>query len=407
MRRIVLAVVLLATLGGCTTISNWFADEEELKIRQLKPIKALFEPKVVWQHEVGDGVSDYFSRLTPVVGYGKVFAANRHGLVKAFEKQSGKQLWEKNLSEFKDDGMFSGVTKLWNDGESARIAGGLVVAYEKVFMGTENGSVIALDEKTGDVVWQVHVNGEVIASPAVDTGLVVVNTTAGIMFALDAENGEEKWRYESEVPPLSLRGVSTPTLAGGGAIVGTAMGKLAVVLAESGQVAWEQVIASPTGSTELDRIADIDVQPLILGGIAYVVSFDGTLAAVELRSGRIIWKREYKSYRNIVIEGNSLFVVDNDSVVYALDRRTGVELWSQGGLRSRLLTGAAPVSSYLAIGDKYGFVHWLNQADGNIVARIDLGDDDEDESIYTTPVVDGRIIYTQTRGGDIFAVETP
>src|SRR5690606_21207581 len=164
---------------------------------------------------------------------------------------------------------------------------------------------------------------------------------------------------------------STPTMAGGGVLVGTAMGKLSVVLAETGQVAWEQVIASPTGSTELDRIADIDVQPLVLGGIAYVVSFDGTLAAVELRSGRIIWKREYKSYRNLVIEGNSLYVVDNDSVVYALDRRNGVELWSQSGLRSRMLTGVAPVSSYLAVGDKYGFVHWLNQSDGEIIARID------------------------------------
>ncbi|WP_416305377.1 outer membrane protein assembly factor BamB [Neptunicella sp. SCSIO 80796] len=407
MRRIVLALTLLATLGGCTTISNWFADEEELKIRQLKPIKALFEPKIVWQDEVGDGIDDFFSRLNPVVGYGKVFAANRHGLVKAFDKQSGKVLWEKNLSEFKDEGMLSGISKLWKEGESARIAGGLVVAYEKVFLGTENGTVIALNEKTGEVVWQVRVNGEVIASPAVDTGLVVVNTTAGVMFALDAENGEEKWRYESEVPPLSLRGVSTPTMAGGGVLVGTAMGKLAVVLAETGQVAWEQVVASPTGSTELDRIADIDVQPLVLGGIAYVVSFDGTLAAVELRSGRIIWKREYKSYRNLVIEGNSLYVVDNDSVVYALDRRNGVELWSQSGLRSRLLTGVAPVSSYLVVGDKYGFVHWLNQADGEIVARIDLGDDDEDESIYTTPIVEGRTFYTQTRGGDIFAVETP
>ncbi|MBC3766230.1 outer membrane protein assembly factor BamB [Neptunicella marina] len=407
MKRALLALTFIATLGGCTTVSNWFADEDEIKIRELKPINAVFQPNVVWQHEVGDGVDDFFSRLEPAIGYDKIFAADRHGLVRAFELQSGKPLWKTNLSEFKDDGMLSGITNMWKEGESARISGGLVVAYDKLYFGTENGTVFALDQQTGETKWKVHVHGEVIAPPAVDEGIVAVNTSSGVMFALDAENGEEKWRYESEVPALSLRGVSTPTLAGGGVLVGTAMGKLAVVLSENGQVAWEQAVASPTGFTELDRLADIDVEPLVMGGIAYIVSYDGTLAAVELRSGRVIWKREYKSYRNLSIEGNNLFVTDNDSVIYALDRRSGVERWSNSALRSRLVTGAAPVGSYVVVGDKFGFLHWMNQSDGEIIARANIGGDDEDEGIYTTPIVEGRTVYTQTRSGELFAVETP
>ncbi|MBN7827949.1 outer membrane protein assembly factor BamB family protein, partial [Bowmanella dokdonensis] len=116
---------------------------------------------------------------------------------------------------------------------------------------------------------QVKVKGEVLAKPAVAEGLVVVNTGAGIMFALDAETGEQQWLYESEVPPLSLRGISAPTTSSGGAMVGTASGKLAVVIMENGQVAWEQAVTAPTGATELDRLVDIDVEPLILGGVIY------------------------------------------------------------------------------------------------------------------------------------------
>ena len=94
----------------------------------------------------------------------------------------------------------------------------------------------------------------------------------------------------------------------------------------------ETVIATPS-ATELERIVDIDTTPVLFGGTVYTVSYNGTLAAVELRSGRVIWKRDDASFRNLNIDGNKIFVVDNNSNVYALDRRNGVELWSQGSLK--------------------------------------------------------------------------
>jgi outer membrane protein assembly factor BamB len=145
----------------------------------------------------------------------------------------------------------------------------------------------------------------------------------------------------------------------------------------------------------------------VVGGSIYVISYDGTLASVELRTGRVIWKREYKSFRRMSLSGSTLYLVDVNSNVYALDSRNGVELWSQGALKQRLLTGATPVGGYVVAGDKYGFLHWFDQADGKIVARLEVGDDDEDEGIYHSPVVDGNILYTQTRDGKLVAVQTP
>ena len=146
---------------------------------------------------------------------------------------------------------------------------------------------------------------------------------------------------------------------------------------------------------------------MIAGGVIYVISFDGSLASVELRSGRTIWKREYKSYRRLTQAGNSLFVVDSDSNVYALDARNGIEKWSQSALKKRLLTAAEPIGDYLVAGDKWGFLHFFDQAEGKIVARVDVGGDDEDESIYSAPVVDGNILYTQTRDGKLVAIQVP
>jgi outer membrane protein assembly factor BamB len=408
-----LSLLTLLGLSGCSIMPQWmdartwFADEEELKIQQLDPIQAQFSPQLVWESEIGDGVGDHFSRLQPTFAYDKLFAADRHGQVKAFEPETGKVIWQQNFARFNDDGFFSGIARLWESGAPARIGGGLTASYEKLYFGTENGEVYALDVNTGDTVWQVDVKGEVLAKPAVEAGMVVINTGSGLMLGLDAETGEEQWRYESDVPPLSLRGIATPTISSGGAMVGTASGKMAIVIMENGQVAWEQTVASPSGATELDRIVDIDVEPLVLGGVIYVVSFDGTLAALELRSGRVIWKREYRSYRRITLDANNLYVVDTNSVVYALDRRNGVELWSQNGLRSRVLTAAAPVSGYIVVGDKFGFLHWLNQSDGKIVARFAAGDDDTDEGVYVEPVVQGKRLFAVTRDGQLKAIDTP
>ena len=258
-------------LTSCTTISNWFYEDEELETRRLKPIEVQFTPIETWSVELGDGIDKFYSKLRPAVAYNKVFAANRQGLVNAYDQVSGKKVWSINFATFNEEGLSSGISKLWSNGLSAKIAGGISVAYETVFFGTENGEVVALDANTGEQKWITTVKGEVLAAPAIDAGIVLVNTGSGFIFALNADNGEEVWSSESDVPPLSLRGVSSPAAVNGGAIIGTATGKLIVNILETGQTAWEQVISSATGVTELERIVDIDSEPLVSGGNVFVI----------------------------------------------------------------------------------------------------------------------------------------
>nr|WP_218311922.1 outer membrane protein assembly factor BamB [Alteromonas antoniana] len=405
-RAIGMAAAMSFTLSGCTTISNWFADDEELEIRILKPIEAQFSPKVEWDTDIGSGVDYYFSRLRPVYAYDKLFVADRHGDIRALELETGDTIWEKDLAIFRDTGFFSGISKIWSSGESAKI-GGIAVGDNKMFVGTEDGLVLALNAETGEPLWNASIPGEVLAPPALEEGILVVNTGAGVLFGFNAETGEELWRHEGDTPPLTLRGISAPVAANGGALIGTSTGKLQVTILESGVLAWETQIATPSGATELERIVDIDTTPLMYGGIVYTISYNGTLAAVELRSGRIIWKREYGAYRNVSLQGNELFVVDNNSNVYALDRRNGVELWSQSALKGRSLTSAEPVGDYVVVGDNWGYLHWINAENGKIVARLELGGDDEDEAVFTTPLKVGERLIAVTRDGVIASIKTP
>jgi outer membrane protein assembly factor BamB len=399
-----LIALLAVSLSGCATVSDWFADDEELEVRRLKPIEAAFQPTVKWDLDVGDGVQDYFSRLAPAVAYGKVFAASRDGIVVAIDPETGKVIWEKDFANYDNYSLKKALLWYSNRAVSAKISGGLSVAYQSVFFGTEDGYVYALEEASGELKWKVGVKGEVISAPAVDGGVVLVNTTSGHLIALNPENGQQKWMTESDVPPLTLRGVSAPAADSGGALVGTPSGKLQVSILETGLVAWETQIASPSGATELERIVDIDVKPLVFGGNVFVISYNGTLSAVELRTGQVVWTREYGSYRNISIDGNRLFVVDAKSNLYAIDRRSGVELWSNVTLKDRNITSATPHGNHVVVGDKYGFVHWFTQDEGKLVAQLEVGNDDEDEAIFTGPVSDGNTLYVKTREGKLAAI---
>ena len=401
-----LALLLSVSLSGCSTISDWFADDEELEIRRLAPLDAEFKPTVNWETDVGDGVDGYFSHLRPVYANDKIYVADRHGVVAALDPQSGKRVWEKDFAIFKDEGWQSSLTNMWSSGASAKIAG-LSVDADSVYVGTEDGVLMSLDAATGERKWSQTVEGEILAAPASGEGLVVVNTGAGTLFAFNKDTGEQLWLSESDVPPLTLRGISAPAISNGGVILGTPTGKVQVNIIDSGIVAWETPITSPSGATELERIVDIDAAPLMYGGIIYAVSYNGTLAAVELRSGRVIWKREYGSYRNLSLDENVLYVVDNSSHVYALDRRNGVELWSQSGLKQRVLTAAEPVGDYIVLGDKWGYLHWINKESGKIVARYDLGGDDEDESVFAAPLRVGNAIIAVTREGDVASLSIP
>ncbi len=390
-------------LSGCSTISDWFADEDELEIRKLTPIDAKFTPNLVWDQEVGDGVEQYFSRLRPAYDNNKIFVAERRGEVVALNPQSGEVIWEKNFAKFSEEGMLDSISQIWSSGESAKIAA-LTAAEDKLFIGTEDGVVLALNQEDGSLAWETTVKGEVLAPATLGEGVLLVNTGSGVLFGLDAQTGEQKWLSESDVPPLTLRGISTPAAGNGGAIVGTPTGKLQVNILDSGIVAWETAITTPAGATELERIVDIDASPLLYGGIVYSIAYNGTLAAVELRSGRVIWKREYASYRNLTLSGNQIFVVDNNSNIYALDRRNGVELWSQSSLKRRSVTAAEPIDDYIVVGDRWGFLHWLEQESGKIVARYSLGGDDEDEAVFVSPLKVEDNIIAVTREGKVAAI---
>jgi outer membrane protein assembly factor BamB len=92
-----LAILILSSgVGACSSTDD--EDPQDI-VAELIEFEKKFEPNVLWNASVGNGVGNHFSRIKPAVAYNKVFAASRDGDVIAFEQVTGKELWRADLSD--------------------------------------------------------------------------------------------------------------------------------------------------------------------------------------------------------------------------------------------------------------------------------------------------------------------
>lgn len=388
------AVRWLGMVSVAVTLAACSSTDDGPQHAALESFEATVEGQVNWRTRVGSGYGQHATNLTPAYADGVIYAADRQGVIKALSAESGQVLWEQHVGEH---GGFFGFFA----GEPARISGGLTVSDDTLYLGTENGDLYALDLDSGEQRWHSQVPGEVLARPAVANGRVVVHLGSGLVAAYSVDDGSELWSHEEDVSLLSLRGTAEPTIAMGGVLVGTASGKIIVLLEESGELAWEERLATPSGSTDLERMVDVDGKPAITGGTMYVAAYNGELSALDMQQGEFVWRRDYGAWRAPVLSGSRLFIVDQESHLYSLDRFSGSEQWRNGNLYRRSLTEPVRWDDYVISADRFGYLHWFNRRNGELSGRLELNDE---TPVRSAPIMADDQLIVQDAAGYIYAI---
>jgi outer membrane protein assembly factor BamB len=346
----------------------------------LVAINARVSVQRLWEVSLGGKDRALRLALAPAVDGGRLYAAGADGSVHAFDAASGHSLWRTK-------------TKL-------NLSAGPAVGNRLVVAGASDGRVVALDAATGAKRWQVRTTGEVLAAPVITAQAIVIRTVDGRVRALAPDTGRELWSNEEPVPRLTLRGTSTPVLAGDTVICGFDNGKVAAYGLGNGDVLWETAVIPPRGKTELERLVDIDGRIEVSGHDVFVAGFQGRVAMLALDSGQVWWSRDLSSNRGVALDGETLFVTTADSSVQALRRRDGTPIWQQDRLLRRGLTTPTIDGDALVVADFQGFVHWIDRASGALVGRIGT----HKGRVTNAPVVANGIVYVQTDAGRIYAL---
>lgn len=129
------------------------------------------------------------SRAQPVVSRGRLFVGDMEGVLHARDATSGAPLWKYASS---------GPIR-----HSAGVLNGIVV------FSSHDGYTYALDEKSGNLRWKTY-SGPSATAPLLDQSRnwVYIASTNGDLMALDLASGDKAWVYHSEAPILTSPSLS-------------------------------------------------------------------------------------------------------------------------------------------------------------------------------------------------------
>jgi outer membrane protein assembly factor BamB len=344
--------LLALHLGGCSYIP-WLAGEKDPRPpTELAPVATEQALTPLWTIGTGKGTDGRRLSLEPAHQKGQLFVADARGLVTAISAADGRILWQR------DTGL--------------PLSGGPDVAGDRLVVGSTNGDLLALAIADGGELWRAQVGSEILSVPRFAGDQVVLHTLNDSVFGFNAATGEQLWNYDFQAPVLTLRGSSTPLILNDYALVGVSGGRLAKIELASGLPEWITTVTPPRGRSELERIADLNATPVVMGQTVYVATYNGDLAALDLVSGAVLWRRALSSYAGLTLADGTLYVTDADDIVWAAKPEDGTGLWKQEALRYRILSAPTVVGNTVLVGDLEGYIHLLARGDGRLLGRARL-----------------------------------
>ena len=384
MIRLILIAVLSAALVGCSRVpllSRFSKDKAPgPEVAELAPLsQARVNVTRRWAGEVGSFERKGVARLVPGVMGGRLYATDMKGRVSAYDAQSGKRLWQSDLD--------------------VAVTGATGVGDGLVLVGAADGAVVALDAASGTLRWRRRVTSEVLAPPGAAAGTVVVRTGDGRVLGINAADGVQRWVYQRPVPTLSLRGTGAVLILSGSVYAGFASGKLIASDLATGNVLWESSVAFPRGRNEIDRMVDLDAQPVVRGGKLFAGAYQGRLVALDLGDGAELWSQKVSVQGELALDAAQVYVTTAGDKIMAVDQVTGATTWTQDGLAGRRVSGPVVADGFVVVGDGEGWLHVLDAADGRLVGRGRGGSDRGMQQ----PVSDGRRIYVLDLAGTLGA----
>jgi outer membrane protein assembly factor BamB len=328
---------------------------------------------LLWKYKTGGSI---FS--SPVVSDGVVYIASEDSFVYALDAASGSLKWK-----FETDGSIY---------SSPAVSGGLV------YISSADTYLYALNASTGSLKWKFKLfrnfigtrrlpylkwesmGNKKFGSSAVSDGILYIAGDEYI-YALDADTGSLKWRYNSPY----LR--SSPAVSGEMVFIGGNWGIPVEALdASTGILKWQS------------DIDEVDSSPVVSGRVVYICSWDTYLYALNANTGNVIWKFKTNNslpYSSPAVSGDVVYLNALDGYVYALDASTGSLKWKfkTGGFDSSSSPAVSGNAVFIVV-DKY--LYAIDARTGNLKWKYETGN-------TVGPAISEGMVYVGSNDGNLYA----
>ena len=371
----VLAVMSTAVIGcnrGIKPVVN-----DPVKLVQIAESISVLQP--VFSTDIGNKKASKKDPLDLQVGYvnGQIVTASRGGDLTGFNS-AGERLWSINVGD--------------------QITGGVALdaLSQTAIISTRGGQVMAFDSVTGAKRWQKQLSGSVLTPALITNNRVILSANDGFLHGLSLQTGQSVWQFATQVPAISVRGSAAPTLLDSKtALLATADGRLHAVTTDSGLPQWSRRVGVGTGSSEVERMSDVDGTPIVDKNQLFAISYSGQLLGIDLASRQVMFVNELASLKSLAVNNQQVIGTSLEGKVVAYNRSNGEVLWESEELAYRHLTNPVMIGNYIAVGDFDGMVHLFDPASGKIVSRV------QTKGALSSLQVQGSRLMTQSTSGQV------
>ncbi|WEV49261.1 outer membrane protein assembly factor BamB [Acinetobacter sp. ESL0695] len=364
--------LVAAALVGCSS--------NKPKVEKIKPNPL---PKLVQAKTLHQVFSEHVSatnkydplRLQIAVDNGTLFLIDPNkDTVEAF--QGNKRLWATRIAKYET------------------LSAGAVADSGMVIVGNQKGQLFALDQATGTVKWTSQLSGPIITPSHIQQGRVITVTNDGNVYAHDISSGQQLWTYRLPTVTLSLRGQAAPTqLDPNTVLIGTANAYVYGIDVVSGIPRLQRRVSVAEGSTDIQRLNDIDGDPVMMGQFMVTTSYQGQVTVTDLQQQQVVWSDNVSSNKRPQVTQDAVYVTTMDGKIIAYGLLTGEKLWENDQLLHRNLSNPVLFGSDLVVGDFDGALSLLDPSTGKIIGRsMTKGD------VTSLRVIDNQL-YVSTQKG--------
>jgi len=313
---------------------------------------------------------------------------------------------------------FTGVR--WQFHTKGQVLSSPAIAGDKLYFGSSDHSLYALDLATGALKWKFKSDGRITSSPAVSAGVVYFGSFDGKFYAVDAATGQLKWKFqtggERRFAAKHLHGaepasetmpdpfdfyLSSPVIWNGGVYFGSGDTNVYALDAVSGNLKWK----FKTGDV-------VHGSPAISDGNLYVGSWDSYFYALDAANGKEKWRfktgEDPEIHNQVGIQSSPaaadgvVYFGCRDSKFYAVDAATGKERWSFSNKGSWVISSPAVLDGkvYFATSDT-GLLHAFDAKSGAPLFSLDF----KHWPMFSSPAIAGETLYIGSHQGRLKAID--
>jgi outer membrane protein assembly factor BamB len=162
---------------------------------------------------------------------------------------------------------------------------------------------------------------------------------------------------------------------------------------------WEVAIATPRGTNEVERLADLLAPAVRVGSVFCARAFQNAVGCVDAARGTILWTRNGGGTEGIGADADLVVGADGSDRITAWRFATGDVVWTHDKLLYRDLSAPLLVGRTAVFGDSQGNVHLLAREDGKPLLRLST----DGSAVVAPPALSGKTMLVVTRSGGLFA----